>query len=447
MGVTSIKGPTANSTVGSALSDGITYVSWTNATRVHVGGSNAAVASGTTAGNRGNVWTGCFSNEIPTNSTILGVELVGSGNSRFGNAGSTGASETITYQMRFWNGSTYSAPLVFLSTPTGGSLNGDSTQLTCTGGNRYYVNNTSGTDIFAGASDSLSGITWDPSDQANFGFAILTSAYTDTPIGVILGEGNLGLRVTYTSQYTNTVKGIAPSNISKILGIATSAVSKVKMPGNTVEPIYPDPGVLYQFEDETTGETTDWVPANNWVNGSGAVNGTYWGRTSNKTTAGWRIGVDTTPSGQTGPNGGVDITDGSHVTAASGDNYLFTEASSGGNSKCFVTRTPAINSSNMASTSNTLSLKFWVHAYGSNMGDLYVYIDSDYSSNHSSATELAAYETFSGFTGQSSVWQQKTINLDSYKDGTDYYIYFVSQNGTGFRSDMSIDAVQIIETT
>ena len=115
--------------------------------------------------------------------------------------------------------------------------------------------------------------------------------------------------------------------------------------------------------------------------------------------------------------------------------------------RCFVARTPVFNSSNMIDSSgNDLDLKFWVHAYGSNIGDLYVYIDDATSSNHSNATELAAYESFSGFTGTSSVWQQKTISLNSYRNDTNYYIYFVSQNATLWRGDLAIDAVRIIES-
>ena len=42
--------------------------------------------------------------------------------------------------------------------------------------------------------------------------------------------------------------------------------------------------------------------------------------------------------------------------------------------------------------------------------------------------------------------QQKTIILNIYRTGVDYYIYFVSQNATGFRGDLAVDAVQIIES-
>ena len=48
----------------------------------------------------------------------------------------------------------------------------------------------------------------------------------------------------------------------------------------------------------------------------------------------------------------------------------------------------------MDNTTNDLDLKFYVHAYGSQIGDLYVYIDDSSTSNHSSATLLASYTTF-----------------------------------------------------
>lgn len=442
--------PTSNAAVGTGIGDGVTYGAWSQPQRLHNGsvGSNATVA---TSAGKGTIWTGCFSSEIPSGATILGVEIVagddsdGSGVGYIGNSGATGATEASTFQLFLYNGTSYSSALVFThALGSGVSLNSDSDELTITGGSRVYANTDSTVDSLAGAADSLSGLSWDPSTQANWGFAITLKAITNTPVAVALR--GLGLRVTYASFYPNKVLSITPSNILKITGIATANVTNRSMPGNTTEPLYPDPGVIYQFESETTAENTDWVPGNNWVNGSSAVDGTYWGRTSNKTVAGWRVGVDTSPSSQTGPNGGVDISDGSHVTDSSGENYLFTEASSNGHLKAFVTRTPVINSNFMSSTGNNLDLKFWVHAYGSQMGDLYVYIAGTTTSNHSSATELAAYESFSGFTGNSSVWQQKTISLNSYRNGVDYYIYFVSQNGTGFRSDMSIDAVQIVES-
>ena len=102
----------------------------------------------------------------------------------------------------------------------------------------------------------------------------------------------------------------------------------------------------------------------------------------------------------------------------------------------------------MGNPGRNLDLVFWVHAYGSQIGDLYVYIDTATTSNHSSATELAAYESFTGFTANSSVWQQQTVSLNAYRTitNTNHYIYFVTQNATGFRGDLAIDAIQIVES-
>jgi hypothetical protein len=84
------------------------------------------------------------------------------------------------------------------------------------------------------------------------------------------------------------------------------------------------------------------------------------------------------------------------------------------------------------------------------MGDLFVYIDTNSTSNHSTATELLAldYNTDldSDFSANGSSWVQKTVSLNSYRttDAT-HYIYFVTQNGSGFTSDLAIDGIQIIE--
>ena len=311
-----------------------------------------------------------------------------------------------------------------------------------TGSNKRLVDNTSGNnpDILAGSSTSLSGLSWDPADQSDFGFAVVTTAHTLTPIGGVVR--GIGLRVTYSTQFPDKVIGEPPADILKVLGIGTANLANIAQPGNTVEPTPYE--LFYQFEGEGTATSTssEWSPSNNWVNGSSAVDGTFWGRDSNKTVRGWNLDIGTSPSGSTGPNNGVDVSDGSHVSSK----YLYTEVSSTNYLRCFVTRMPVFNSSNMISSGNNLDLKFWVHAFGSQIGDLYVYIAATTTSNHSSATELAAYESFSGYTSTSSVWQQKTISLNSYRNGVDYYIYFVSQNATGFRGDLAVDAVQIIES-
>ena len=440
MANTGIKPPTANITLGTALSDGNNYVSWTYPNRMYAGQTNAVVASGSTAGNRGNLWKGCFTSEIPSNATITGVQLMADNYATFGNAGSTGFSESLTYRMYLYDGVDYVA-IPFLSTPTGGSLSSDSMELTLTGSNRYYVNNTNDRNVLGGYSTSTLGLTWNPSNQNDFGFVILTNAQVDTPVGVIIGEGNMGLRVWYETGYPNTIDGIAPLDIDNVDTVSRSNISNRSFPGNWIAPI----NLIYKFEGETrnTSPSGNWNPQNGWVNGRSALDGIYWGRTSNKTVKGWNCDSLTTPSSSTGPNDGV--ADGNSGYFNYNTKYLYTEVSSSRYLYCFLARTPVIPP--MSNTSNDLTLKFWVHAYGSQIGDLYVYIDDATTSNHQNATELAAYESWSNFTSQYSPYQQKTISLNNYRDNTtNYYIYFVSQNATGFRGDLAIDSVEIIES-
>lgn len=439
MANTGINPPTANITLGTALSDGNNYVSWSYPDRMYSGSSNSVVASGSNAGNRGNLWKGCFTNEIPSNATITGIQLVAPLQTYFGNAGSTGATESLTYRMYLYNGSSY-VEMPFLSTPTGGSLSSDSMELTLTGANRYYVDAFTGTNILAGSSTSTFGLTWNPTNQNDFGFVILTNAQVDTPVGVINSFGYIGLRVYYDTSYPNTIDGIAPSNIDNVDNVSISNISNRSFPGNWIAPI----NLIYKFEGETrqTSPSGNWNPQNGWVNGTSATNGTYWGRTSNKTVKGWNCDSLTTPSSNTGPADGVD--DVGYGNFNYNTQYLYTEVSSGRHAYCFVARTPVIPP--MSNSSNDLTLKFWVHAFGSNIGDLYVYIDDATTSNHSNATELAAYESWTGFSSNYSFWQQKTINLNNYRDNTtNYYIYFVSQNATYWAGDLAIDSVEIIE--
>jgi hypothetical protein len=244
----------------------------------------------------------------------------------------------------------------------------------------------------------------------------------------------------------SSIDGIAESSIEKVDLFAKASISNIN--GYTFPIASQDIDIEYDFNSQTTQEnaSSDWSPsgdAQHWVNGADAVDGTYWGLTSNKIVKGWNCGFGGTGSSGTGPNGGVDTSDGSHNTS---ERYLYSEAS-GRHTRCFVTRMPGSNfSTEMTDTSADLNLKFWVHAYGSNMGDLFVYIDTNESSNNDTATSLASYTSFSGYTANSSVWQQNTISLNSYRTvNATHFIYFITQNGTQFRSDLSIDSVIIEE--
>lgn len=166
--------------------------------------------------------------------------------------------------------------------------------------------------------------------------------------------------------------------------------------------------ITYDFSGQTAvTNTNDWSPKANtemadWVNGKSIVNGTYW--TGTKTVKGWNLSNDTdgnaTPSGSTGPNSGYNGSTG----------FMYTEVSSSRHAYVFVCRTPALNFSTlMSDTSNDLKLKFRVHAYGSQTGDLFINISTNSKTTHSSSTNLASYTSFSGFTGYTSAWKEKEI--------------------------------------
>lgn len=236
MPTTDILGPTSNAAVGTGIGDGISYGAWGQPQRIHSGSSFSSATFAVTP-NKGTVWKSIFDDEIPLDATIIGVELMGgtdfdgSGNSRIANAGSTGGTSSMTYQMYLYNGSAYSAPLAFKSTPSGGSLNGDSTELTLTGANKSYVNNSAGDDLMAGAADSLSGISWDPNNQDDFGFAITTIAESGSAVAVVLR--GVGLRVTYeeASGFGHKTITVAAASIAKVNTLATANIEKI----NTVD--------------------------------------------------------------------------------------------------------------------------------------------------------------------------------------------------------------------
>ena len=206
--------------------------------------------------------------------------------------------------------------------------------------------------------------------------------------------------------------------------------------------------VTYDFSNQSTstGSSTNWSPKSgtnmaDWVNGTSVVNGTRW--TGTKNVKGWNLSNETdgnaTGSPSTGPSSGYNGSTGFMYTGVSFSRHLYV----------FVCRTPAFNFSTlMGDTSNDLKLKFRVHAYGSNMGDLFINISTNSTTTHSTSTNLASYTSFSGFSGHTSAWQEKVISLNSYRTvNSDHYIYFASYNANGFRGDLSVDYVEICEET
>ena len=230
----------------------------------------------------------------------------------------------------------------------------------------------------------------------------------------------------------------------------------------------------YNFESETTSEgtTTQWSPTtdyNTWANGSNAVDGTFWGLTSNKTVAGWDLGTDTTPSSQTGDRMGEQLNLVGHlVLMLRPTTFYIRKPQVIRIRKCFVVRTPGFYFGDLVSyIGNNFRLEFFVHAYGTQQHDLFVYLSTATTSNHTEATLIETFthshsgsnnggtsrltkssdsSTYDFVTYSSSVWSKVQVDLNSYKDTDEtYYIYFVAQNGTGFRADLAIDEIKFCE--
>ena len=137
----------------------------------------------------------------------------------------------------------------------------------------------------------------------------------------------------------STIDGIAAGSVDTVDSIAKASISNINGYTFPVASIAID--VEYDFNSQTTQENAalNWAPsgdAENWVNGADAVNQTFWAQPedNNDVVKGWNCGYGGTGSSGTGPNGGVDTSDGTHNTS---ERYIYSEVS-GHHLKCKVMR-------------------------------------------------------------------------------------------------------------
>ena len=196
----------------------------------------------------------------------------------------------------------------------------------------------------------------------------------------------------------------------------------------------------------------------------------------------------TTPSGATGPSAGHDSSQGidgdgreSTATDVSGnlsDDYCYTEASSQFN-KRFLLRMPELDFTDALSNS-TLKLYFWFHMYGSNIsstaglgvaatdsstsagdstlgkhftsdtaGGLTITFwddNSDDGSSTSSAVRIGGQQQTAGHgdTSTNAHWRLASVDLNDLAGQSSVYLWFFSKSGGSFRSDVSIDDVEVV---
>lgn len=136
----------------------------------------------------------------------------------------------------------------------------------------------------------------------------------------------------------------------------------------------------------------------------------------------WVVKNGSTASFSTGPSKGY---------GGSGQ-YVYTEASNSG-TNAFL-KTPTIDFSNLTNP----TLTFYYHMYGANMGTLTVrYL-------HDTINDTIAVISGQQHTSDTASWTMHYVDLTSYKQMPGE-IQFVGTRGSGFTSDMAIDAIKVDE--
>jgi len=140
----------------------------------------------------------------------------------------------------------------------------------------------------------------------------------------------------------------------------------------------------------------------------------------------WRIDAGGTPSNQTGPS-----TD--HNPGTSNGNYAYLEASGGCEDKAAWLISPCLDLTNSVNPQMT----FWYHMDGIEMGELHVDVLSG------GAWTLDVISPVVG--NQQDVWRQATLNLTPFTGGI-ANIRIRGVTGNGYRSDIAIDDITILES-
>ena len=141
----------------------------------------------------------------------------------------------------------------------------------------------------------------------------------------------------------------------------------------------------------------------------------------------WSINQGPTPSGNTGPQ--VDNT-----TSTASGKYIYAETSSC-NGMEVILESPCINLAFM----NSPYISFYYHMFGTNMGDLYLEVDTGV--GYTALFSLSGQQQ----TLQTNPWLEADVDLSAYSTGI-VKLRFRGLTGTGFMSDMALDDIRIYDS-
>ncbi len=169
------------------------------------------------------------------------------------------------------------------------------------------------------------------------------------------------------------------------------------------------------WENESFETASPW---NNWTQSTG--DDCDWSRNADN---------DGTPSGSTGPEE-------DHTLGTIAGHFIFIEATSG--QPCgFDQGSPeaVVESENLDADSNDYNVSFWFHMYGADMGTLHLEI------NDSSGWNSIWSQVGQNQSGQTNDYIYISRSLSEYEGNIK--LRFRSITGSGYRSDMSIDDINI----
>ena len=153
--------------------------------RMLASATDASGAIFTTAADVASFYTGGISG-IPSDATVTGVELVSdtvnSKKGQVGTFGSTGTGEKMTFNVKFWNGTSFTSPVNFAGAGAADFVaegSNDYEPTACPFGSGCG----NGTTPIAGGAGQLHGLSWSPSTQSDWGWAMFTTAIELTPVG------------------------------------------------------------------------------------------------------------------------------------------------------------------------------------------------------------------------------------------------------------------------
>ena len=242
------------------------------------------------------------------------------------------------------------------------------------------------------------------------------------PIGFTVGTGtsvtSTTTSTTLTGLTSNTGYDVYVRNNCTAAGSGTSAWS-------LVHTFFTTCGTFSTFPWVENFEGSTWVASANFSTSGDAIDQCWDRNPTSYPPMAWLCHTGTTGSSGTGPN-----------SANSGNNYMFTETSSGTTGSFAYLELPAFDMTSL----NAPLFSYFYHRYGATMGNLDVQVSLD-----TGATWTTVFtKTGAQQSANADPWAEELVDLTNYKSAYTL-IRFRATKGSSFTGDMAIDDVRLEE--